>query len=110
MTTSEKFKVWLETIYISKKTGKPLTTGTQYVTGLNALNKRFNLIGEGIYDINTDLNEIRNLIDKPENFHKDYSSHFNAFTKFRDFNIDRNDKTRRPLQRQVDVFKRQRVE
>jgi hypothetical protein len=110
MTTSEKFKVWLETIYISKKTGKPLTTGTQYVTGLNALNKRFNLIGEGIYDIDTDLNKIRDLIDKPENFHKDYSSHFNAFIKFREYNIDRNDKNRKPLQRQVDVFKRQRVE
>jgi hypothetical protein len=110
MTTSEKFKIWLETIYISKKTGKPLTTGTQYVTGLNALNKKFNLIGEGIYDINTDLNIIRELIDKPENFHKDYSSHFNAFTKFRDYNIDRNNSKRRPLQRQVDVFKRQRVE
>lgn len=110
MTTSEKFKVWLETIYISKKTGKPLTTGTQYVTGLNALNKKFNLIGEGIFDINTDLNIIRDLINKPENFHKDYSSHFNAFTKFRSYFIERNDKSKRPLQRQVDVFKRQRVE
>jgi len=110
MTTAEKFKVWLETIYISKKTGKPLTTGTQYVTGLNALNKKFNLIGEGIFDINTDLNKIRDLIDKPENFHKDYSSHFNAFIIFRNYDIERNDKNKRPLQRQIDVFKRQRVE
>ncbi|MBJ7882323.1 protein NO VEIN domain-containing protein [Gelidibacter salicanalis] len=110
MTTSEKFKVWLETIYISKKTGKPLTTGTQYVTGLNALNKNLNLIGDGIYDINTDLGKIRELIDKPENWHKDYSSHFNAFTKFRDYYIERNDKSKRPLQRQIDVFKRQQVE
>lgn len=110
MRTSEKFKVWLKTIYVSKKTGKPLTSGTQYVTGINALNKKLNLLGEGIYDINTDLNKIRELIDKPENFHKDYSSHFNAFTKFRDYNTERNDKSKRPLQRQVDVFKRQKVE
>jgi len=108
MTTSENFKVWLETIYISKKTGKSLTSGTQYVTGLNALNKKFNLIGDGIYDINADLDQIRDLIDK--DFHKDYSSHFNAFLKFRDYYIERNDKGKRPLQRQVDVFKRQRVE
>ena len=110
MTTPEKFKVWLETIYVSKKTGKPLTTGAQYVTGLNSLNRNLNLVGEGIYDINTDLDKIRELIDKPENFHKDYSSHFNAFTKFRDYYIERNDKSKRPLQRQVDVFKRQQVE
>ena len=110
MTTAEKFKVWLETIYISDKTKKPLTTGTQYVTGLNALNKQFNLQGEGIYDIETNLNHIRNLIDKPENFQKDYSSHFNAFVKFRDYYIERNNKNKKPLQRQVDVFKKQQVE
>ena len=110
MTTAEKFKVWLETIYISDKTKKPLTTGTQYVTGLNALNKQFNLPGEGIYDINTNLNHIRNLIDKPENFQKDYSSHFNAFVKFRDYYIERNNKNKKPLQRQIDVFKKQQVE
>ena len=110
MTTAEKFKVWLETIYISDKTKKPLTTGTQYVIGLNALNKQLNLQGEGIYDINTDLNHIRNLIDKPENFQKDYSSHFNAFVKFRDYNTERNDKNKKTLQRQVNVFKRQQVE
>lgn len=110
MTTSEEFKVWLETIYISKKTKKPLKSGTQYVTGINALNKKFNLTGEGIFDSSTDFNKIRALIDKPENFHKDYSSHFNAFIKFRDYNIEREDKSKRPLQRQVDVFKRQRVE
>ena len=110
MTTSEKFKVWLETIYISKKTGKPLTTGTQYVTGLNALNKKFNLNEEGIFEIETDLEKIRELIDRPENFHKDYSSHFNAFLKFRDYNIERNDKSKKPLQRQADVFKKQKVE
>ena len=110
MTTPEKFKVWLETIYVSDKTKKPLTTGTQYVTGLNALNKQFNLSGDGIYDINTNLNHIRNLIDKPENFQKDYSSHFNAFVKFRDYYIERNDKNKKALQRQVDVFKKQQVE
>ena len=65
MTTAEKFKIWLETIYISDKTKKPLTTGTQYVTGINALNKKFNLSGEGIYDKDTNLNHIRNLILKP---------------------------------------------
>lgn len=110
MTTAEKFKVWLETIYISDKTKKPLTTGTQYVTGLNALNKQFNLPGEGIYDVNTNLNHIRNLIDKPENFQKDYSSHFNAFVKFRDYSIERSSKSTKPLQRQVDIFKKQQVE
>ena len=31
MTTAEKFKIWLEKIYISEKTKKPFTTGTQYV-------------------------------------------------------------------------------
>lgn len=31
MNTSEKFKIWLENIYISDKTGKPLTSGIQYV-------------------------------------------------------------------------------
>lgn len=110
MTTAEKFKVWLETIYVSDKTKKPLTTGTQYVTGLNALNKQFNLPGDGIYDLNTNLNHIRNLIDQPENFQKDYSSHFNAFVKFRDYNIERDNKNKKPLQRQVDVFKKQQVE
>ncbi|WP_294966295.1 DUF3883 domain-containing protein [uncultured Flavobacterium sp.] len=110
MTTAEKFKVWLETIYISDKTKKSLTTGTQYVTGLNALNKQFNLNGEGIFDINTNLDHIRNLIDKPENFQKDYSSHFNAFVKFRDYNIERDNKSKKPLQRQTDVFKKQQVE
>ena len=108
MTTSEKFKVWLENIYISDKTGKSLTTGTQYVTGINALNKRFNLQGEGIYDVNADFDQIRKFIDN--DFQKDYSSHFNAFLKFREYNIDRNERTKPPLQRQVDVFKRQRVE
>lgn len=110
MTTAEKFKVWLEKIYISDKTKKPLTTGTQYVTGLNALNKQFNLTGEGIYDIDTNLNHIRNLIDKPENFQKDYSSHFNAFVKFRNYYIERENKNKKPLQRQIDVFKKQQVE
>ncbi len=110
MTTAEKFKVWLETIYVSEKTKKTLTTGKQYVTGLNALNKQLNLAGDGIYDINTNLNHIRNLIDKPENFQKDYSSHLNAFVKFRDYYIERDNKNRKPLQRQIDVFKKQQVE
>lgn len=110
MTTAEKFKVWLETIYVSDKTKKPLTTGTQYVNGLNALNKKFNLPGDGIYDLNTNLSHIRNLIDQPENFQKDYSSHFNAFIKFRNYYIERNNKNKKPLQRQVDVFKKQQVE
>ncbi len=51
MTTAEKFKIWLETIYVSDKTKKPLTKGTQYVTGLIALNKQFNLPGEGINEL-----------------------------------------------------------
>ncbi len=110
MTTAEKFKVWLDTIYVSDKTKKPLTTGTQYVTGLYALNRQFNLLGDGIYDLNTNLNHIRNLIDQPENFQKDYSSHFNAFVKFRDYNTERDNKNKKPLQRQVDVFKKQQVE
>ena len=87
-----------------------MTTGTQYVIGLNALNKHFNLAGEGIYDINTNLNHIRDLIDKPENFQKDYSSHFNAFVKFRNYYIERENKIKKPLQRQIDVFKKQQVE
>lgn len=110
MTTAEKFKVWLETIYVSDKTKKPLTTGKNYVTGLNALNKQFSLSGDGIYDLSTNLNHIRNLIDQPENFQKDYSSHFNAFVKFRDYNIERDNNNKKPLQRQVDVFKKQQVE
>lgn len=110
MTTAENFKIWLETIYVSGKTKQPLTTGTQYVTGINALNKKFNLTGDGIYDSNTNLNHIRNLIDKPENFHKDYSSHFNAFLKFRVYYIERDDKNKKPLQRQTNVFKKQQVE
>lgn len=110
MTTAEKFKTWLETIYISEKTKKPLTTGTQYITGLKALNKKFSLSGEGIYDTDTNLDYIRNLIDKPENFQKDYSSHFNAFLKFREYYIERNNKNKKPLQRKVDVFKKQQVE
>jgi len=110
MTTAERFKIWLETIYVSEKTKGPLTTGTQYVTGINALNKKFSLIGEGIFDINIDLNQIRSLIDLPENFHKDYSSHFNAFIKYRDYYIERGNRNKRPLQRQVDPFKKQQVE
>ena len=110
MTTAESFKVWLETIYISEKTKKPLTTGVQYVTGINALNKKFKLSGEGIFDKKTNLQHIRNLIDKPENFHKDYSSHFNAFLKFRDFLEERLDRNKPPLQRQSNVFKRQQIE
>jgi len=110
MTTAERFKIWLETIYISKKTNKPLTSGTQYVTGINALNSKFNLIGEGIFDIKTDLDVIRSLIDKPENFHKDYSSHFNAFIKYRNYFIERGNTNKRPLQRQADPFKKQQVE
>jgi Domain of unknown function (DUF3883) len=110
MTTADKFKIWLETIYISDKTKKPLTTGTQYVTGLNALNKQLKLPGEGIYCINADLKHIRKLIDKPENFQKDYSSHLNAFLKFRDYYVERDNKNKKPLQRQIDVFKKQQVE
>jgi hypothetical protein len=110
MTTAERFKIWLETIYISEKTKGPLTSGTQYVTGLNALNKKFNLTGEGIFDINTDLDQIRNLINQPENFHKDYSSHFNAFVKYRDYYLERDNRKKRPLQRQTDPFKKQQVE
>jgi hypothetical protein len=110
MTTSEKFKVWLENVYISDKTGKPLTSGIQYVTGLNALNKKFNLAGEGIYDKNADLRHIRNLIDDPVNFHKDYSSHFNAFLKFRDYCVEVGDRNIKPLQRQENIFKKQQVE
>lgn len=110
MTTAEKFKLWLETIYVSPKTKKTLTTGTQYVTGLNALNKLLHLPGDGIYDANADLNYIRKLIDRPENFQKDYSSHFNAFLKFRDFYIERANREKKPLQRQSDVFKKQKVE
>ena len=110
MTTAEKFKVWLETIYISNKTKKSLTTGTQYVTGLNALNKQFNLPGEGIFETNINLDHIRNLIDKPENFQKDYSSHFNAFVKFRNYYTERENKNDKPLQRQINAFKKQQVE
>ena len=110
MTTAEKFKVWLETIYISDKTGQPLTSGIQYVTGINALNKKFNLPGEGIYDSKTNLEHIRDLIDRPENFQKDYSSHFNAFLKFRSYNSEKENLNKRPLQRQVDIFKKQQVE
>ena len=110
MTTAERFKIWLETIYVSEKTKVPLTSGTQYVTGLNALNKKFNLTGDGIFDINTDLEQIRNLINRPDNFHKDYSSHFNAFVKYRDYYIERDNRNKRPLQRQTDPFKKQQVE
>lgn len=110
MTTAERFKIWLETIYVSEKTKGPLTTGTQYVTGLYALNKKLNLTGEGIFDTNADLDQIRNLINRPENFHKDYSSHFNAFVKYRDYCIERNNRNQRPLQRQTDPFKKQQVE
>lgn len=110
MTISEKFKVWLETIYVSNKTGKPLTSAIQYVTGLNALNKKLNLPGEGIYDPNADLKRIKTLIHQPENFQKDYSSHFNAFLKFKNFSVEQNDRNIEPLQRQTDVFKKQKVE
>ena len=110
MTTSENFKIWLETIYVSEKTHKPLTSGTQYVTGLKALNKKFDLPNDGIFDENVNLQHIRNLIDKPENFHKDYSSHFNAFLKFRDYYLERSNNNKKALQRQNDVFKKQQVE
>lgn len=110
MTTAERFKIWLETIYVSEKTKGPLTTGTQYVTGLNALNKKLNLTGEGIFDTTADLDQIRELINRPENFHKDYSSHFNAFVKYRDYYIERGNRNKRPLQRQTDPFKKQQVE
>jgi len=110
MTTKERFKIWLETIYISEKTKGPLTSGSQYVTGLNALNKKFNLTGDGIFDINTDLDQIRNLINLPENFHKDYSAHFNAFVKYRDYYIERYNRDKGPLQRQTYPFRKQQVE
>lgn len=110
MTTAEKFKVWLETIYISEKTKKPLISGQQYASGIYSLNRQFGLAGDGIYDETIDLNRIRALIDIPENFHKDYSSHFNAFLKFREYFIERNSGNRRPLQRQTNVFKKQKVE
>jgi hypothetical protein len=110
MNTAERFKIWLETIYVSEKTKSSLTTGTQYVTGIKALNSKFNLKGEGIFDPNTDLGKIRELIDQPENFHKDYSSHFNAFIKYREYYIERHNRDKRPLQRQIDPFKKQQVE
>ncbi len=110
MTTAERFKIWLETIYVSEKTKGPLTSGTQYVTGLNALNKKLSLTGGGIFDINIDHDQIRNLINRPENFHKDYSSHFNAFVKYRDYCVERDNRNKRPLQRQTDPFKKQQVE
>ena len=110
MTTAEQFKIWLETIYISPMTGKPLTTGNQYVTGINTLNKKLKLKGEGIFDENTDLVHIRTQIDLPIYWQKDQSSHFNAFVRFRDFYIERHNKNKKPLQRQTDVFKKQQVE
>ena len=110
MTTPERFKIWLEVMYISDKTGRNLKSAKQYTRGIDVLNERFNLQGEGIYNPNADLKLIRNLIDKPENFHKDYSSHFNAFMKFREYDFERENKTKQPLQRQTNPFKKQRVE
>lgn len=76
------------------------------MSGLNALNKKFNLFGEGIYDENADLHHIRNLIHDPVNFHKDYSSHFNAFLKFRDYCVEAGDRNIKPLHRQGNIFKK----
>lgn len=109
-TTAEMFKIWLETIYISDLTKRPLTTGTQYVAGIKALNTKLELTGEGIFEATTDLEIIRELVNQPMNFQKDYSSHLNAFMKFRDYEVERANRNIRPLQRQVDIFKKQQVE
>lgn len=110
MTTKEKFKTWLTTIYVSPQTGKHLTTPIHYAGGIKKLNELLNLPGDGIFDEGTDLKRIRQLIDAMPNRHKDYSSHFNAFMKFRNYELEKRNKSLRPLLRQSDVFKKQQVE
>lgn len=110
MTEAEKFKLWLETLYVSDWTKKPLISAKYYVGGLEKFSEKLNLPGDGIFDPSVDLVSIRNLINKPENWHKNLSSYFNAYLKFRDFVIIQNNKSKKPLFRQPDIFKRQQVE
>jgi hypothetical protein len=110
MTISEKFKVWLNTIYTSERTGKPINSVKHYEAGIRSLNKKLNLTGEGIFENNADLIKIENLVNNLENIKKTNLSHFKAFLKFRNYITEINNKSKKPLQRQVDVFKRQRVE
>lgn len=110
MTEAEKFKLWLETLYVSDWTKKPLISAKYYVGGLEKFSKKLNLPGDGIFDPRINLVEIRHLINQPENWHKNLSSYFNAYLKFRDFVIIQNNKSQRPLFRQPDIFKRQQVE
>ena len=110
MTISEKFKIWLKTSYISEKTGKPINSVKHYEAGIRALNKELNLSGDGIFDINTDLSEIENLINNNENIKNPFLSHFKAFQKFQSCITEENYKSNKPLQRQIDILKKQRVE
>jgi len=110
MNTEEKFKIWLTTIYSSENKKGSFKTPNHYAAGIRALNKIFNLPGEGIFDPNTDLQHIRNLINKNENFKTNYLTHFNAFVKFRHYCTEQEGKERKLLQRQINVLMKQQVE
>lgn len=110
MTESENFKLWLETLYISDWTKKPLISAKYYVNGLENFSRKMQLPGYGIFEKDVDLNFIQELINEPDNWHKNLSSYFNAYRKYKDFAFSRANKTKKPIFRQPDIFKRQQVE
>ncbi|MGZ4057367.1 MAG: hypothetical protein ACXVPM_20825, partial [Bacteroidia bacterium] len=68
MTASEKFKEWLGTEYYSTKKRGPISSGTQYVNGIENINGTLRLKGilksnEDLFHIN-DLKQVTHLYDK----------------------------------------------
>jgi hypothetical protein len=96
MTNSEKFKEWLETDYYSAKNRGPITSGKNYVKGIENINGTLKLNGilkphEDIFDISNG-EKITLLYDKYmalPNRHKDYSSHFQSFLHFKEIDQEK---------------------
>jgi hypothetical protein len=114
MDEAEKFIIWLETLYPSpNKGGLPITSGTTYRNGVRQLGIQLNIPNDGIFNI-SDLQRLADLRQDINNLNlgdKNYSSHFNAFVKYKEFVVENAAKSSgRQVFRQPDVFKRQQVE
>jgi len=114
MDEAEKFEIWLKTLYPSpKKGGLPITSQKTYRNGVRALGVQLNIPNNEIFKINDlqKLFDIRKKIDALKLGDKNYSSHYNAFLKYKEFEIENISKLQaNQVFRQPDVFKRQEVE
>lgn len=111
MTKEDRFKHWLEYDYDFGKFNRPLTSALQYTNGIKSLNKKLQLTGNGIYDINDnyELTELLDTIINLQSSTKDEISHFRAYLKFKEIENQNSNKIR-PIFHQQDQLKKQQVE